>query len=148
MLVERVLPSVRSRSAWRKPGQRKLTVTSVAVSRSVRCSRILNDLLSLAHVARLTILPKLVAVLWLRRPVSIKIRDSKLFCSICGSETRPTVERNCCACVRKASGPCPLGRGHTDVTEITKSARKGVSKRMVALRAEMESCACRLRRAR
>src|SRR5882757_7530179 len=59
----------------------------------------LNDLLSLSHVARLTTLPKSWSLCFPRGPLSNSSRYSKLFCSICGSETQPTAAKSCCACV-------------------------------------------------
>src|SRR5204863_4416813 len=66
-----------------------------------RCDtlRCLNDLLSRSHVALLTTLPKSWSLCSRRGPLSNSSRYSKLFCSICGSETQPMAAKSCCACV-------------------------------------------------
>src|SRR6266436_1065137 len=102
MLVERVLPGVRLRSAGPR-GAEATGKLGGCLGRYFpnRCDthRCLNDLLSLSHVARLTTLPKSWSLCFRRGPLSNSSRYSKLFCSICGSETQPTAARSCCACV-------------------------------------------------
>src|SRR6478672_700823 len=74
----------------------------------------LNDLLSLSHVARLTTLPKSWSLCFRRRPLSNSSRYSKLFCSICGSETQPMAAKSCCACVLTKNFRALSGRARSN----------------------------------